>query len=326
MSVETYLLGVGTLVAIVVAVGLTARRLRTHFLPDLPVAPGLLAQSVIGVALLVTLAQIVGTFGQFRRAPLVLAALIACLAAWLLTSAPRGGEHAAHEPSAQRCRHSGVARRGHAVVGPNVRCVADRRTGLRLPQLSPPARAARDVQSGHVASLVFTFPGIETAFHPANSELIHGVGILALGRDTLSPFLNLGWLSLALLAAWCIRAGAETSSSDTCGRRGPALVPADWSAFLAGTRNERHRGHGTLPRGGRSAAQRQRLAETGHGPGRRSHADWRCVPSFTMVIPVVALTVGVIAVRAAPRTRRQACGWEDSLRPVATGTCATSSP
>jgi hypothetical protein len=39
---------------------------------------------------------------------------------------------------------------------------------------------------------------------PQNSELLHAVGILLTGRDTLSLFLNFGWLAIAFLAAWCI--------------------------------------------------------------------------------------------------------------------------
>ena len=41
-------------------------------------------------------------------------------------------------------------------------------------------------------------------FYPQNSELLHGVGILLTGRDTLSLFINFGWLAIAFLAAWCI--------------------------------------------------------------------------------------------------------------------------
>jgi hypothetical protein len=41
-------------------------------------------------------------------------------------------------------------------------------------------------------------------FYPQNSELLHGVGILLTGRDTLSLFINFGWLALAFLAAWCV--------------------------------------------------------------------------------------------------------------------------
>jgi hypothetical protein len=41
-------------------------------------------------------------------------------------------------------------------------------------------------------------------FYPQNAELLHAVGILLTGRDTLSLFLNFGWLAIGFLAAWCI--------------------------------------------------------------------------------------------------------------------------
>jgi hypothetical protein len=41
-------------------------------------------------------------------------------------------------------------------------------------------------------------------FYPQNSELLHADGILIADRDTLSIFLNYGWLAIAFLAAWCI--------------------------------------------------------------------------------------------------------------------------
>jgi hypothetical protein len=51
----------------------------------------------------------------------------------------------------------------------------------------------------HYTETVFT-----NWFYPQNSELLHSVGILVTGRDTLSLFLNFGWLAIAFLAAWCI--------------------------------------------------------------------------------------------------------------------------
>jgi hypothetical protein len=41
-------------------------------------------------------------------------------------------------------------------------------------------------------------------FYPQNSELLHAVGILVIGRDTLSLFVNFGWLGVGFLAAWCV--------------------------------------------------------------------------------------------------------------------------
>ena len=39
---------------------------------------------------------------------------------------------------------------------------------------------------------------------PQNSELLHGVGIVFLKTDFLSPLINLMWVALCLLAAWCV--------------------------------------------------------------------------------------------------------------------------
>jgi hypothetical protein len=41
-------------------------------------------------------------------------------------------------------------------------------------------------------------------FYPQNSEVLHAVGILLTGRDTLSLFMNFGWLAVAFLAAYCV--------------------------------------------------------------------------------------------------------------------------
>src|SRR5205085_7253358 len=62
--------------------------------------------------------------------------------------------------------------------------------------------AASFAQTGHIAPLRFTDIEYLTAFYPATAELLHGLGIVFLGHDTLSPVLNLIWALLALFAAW----------------------------------------------------------------------------------------------------------------------------
>jgi hypothetical protein len=64
--------------------------------------------------------------------------------------------------------------------------------------------AASFAQSHSTFDLHFIAPQFLAWFYPANSELLHGIGILAFGRDNLSPLLNAGWLTGALLAAWCL--------------------------------------------------------------------------------------------------------------------------
>ncbi len=60
------------------------------------------------------------------------------------------------------------------------------------------------VQSHSVTGLHYTETVFTNWFYPQNSELLHAVGILLTERDTLSLFLNFGWLAMAFLAAWCI--------------------------------------------------------------------------------------------------------------------------
>ncbi|HEX3173132.1 MAG TPA: hypothetical protein VHQ43_02795 [Solirubrobacterales bacterium] len=64
--------------------------------------------------------------------------------------------------------------------------------------------AAGFFQSGDTWGLQFIAPQFLAWFYPANAELFHAAGMLAFGRDVLSPLLNLGWFLGCLLALWCI--------------------------------------------------------------------------------------------------------------------------
>ncbi len=100
-------------------------------------------------------------------------------------------------------------------------------------------------------------------FYPQNSELLHAVGMLMTGRDTLSLFINFGWLAVAFLAAYCV--------GRPYGRGIPAVIAA---AILAGChtlvvrepgrRQERPDGGGAPPR---------RHRDPDRGLERPAHAD-----------------------------------------------------
>lgn len=64
--------------------------------------------------------------------------------------------------------------------------------------------AVEMAESHSVTGLHYTETVFTNWFYPQNSELLHAVGILLTDRDTLSLFLNFGWLAVAFLAAWCI--------------------------------------------------------------------------------------------------------------------------
>ena len=64
--------------------------------------------------------------------------------------------------------------------------------------------AAVFAQTGSVTGITFTQADPFVAYYPANSELLGAIGLIAFGNDFLSPFLNLGWMALALLGGWCV--------------------------------------------------------------------------------------------------------------------------
>jgi hypothetical protein len=64
--------------------------------------------------------------------------------------------------------------------------------------------AAGFFQSANTMDLHFIAPQFLAWFYPANGEIFHSVGMLAFGRDVLSPLLNLGWFVGCLVACWCI--------------------------------------------------------------------------------------------------------------------------
>ena len=65
--------------------------------------------------------------------------------------------------------------------------------------------SARIAQEASTVHLHFTDPlRLAAWFYPQSSELVHAAGIVLFKTDWLSPLINLVWLSIALLAAWCV--------------------------------------------------------------------------------------------------------------------------
>jgi len=65
--------------------------------------------------------------------------------------------------------------------------------------------AARMAQEGSTVHLLYTDPlRLAAWFYPQTSELIHAAGIVVFKTDWLSPLINMIWLAIALLGAWCV--------------------------------------------------------------------------------------------------------------------------
>ena len=205
-SLGSYLLGAAQLAVLVAATGYAAWLLRARLLSGWRGAPARLVEVTVAVGLLTVVSEVLGTFGLLYAGALILAMGAVALAARLVPQGRGGGQTA----------------RG---VDPGVLAslVAIAVIAIVVFDWAVTAKHALDAGIFNFDSLWYHMPfsadiaqshsttgmhHIETVFvnwfYPQNSELLHAIGILAIGRDTLSLFINFGWLAVAFLAAYCV--------------------------------------------------------------------------------------------------------------------------
>ncbi len=246
LDLPRYLLGVVEIGLLASFAILGASALRARLLPGLSGAPAHLAVAVLALALLIWVAELLGSFGLFEPVAYLFGLAVVGLGLWLRVGEGRGWpsrllgfsprhlvavrgrgwgekEDAAapegHPRPSTQSRSRGTAARGRDVatwiacaiaVGAVVHFAIDVRsklltgmTGFDSTWYHGPF-AAGFFQSGDTWSLHFIAPQFLAWFYPANAEIFHATGMLAFGRDVLSPLLNLGWFVGCLLACWCI--------------------------------------------------------------------------------------------------------------------------
>jgi hypothetical protein len=96
--------------------------------------------------------------------------------------------------------------------------------------------SGRIAQEGSTVPLHFTDPlRLAAWFYPGSSELVHAAGIVLFKSDWLSPLINMVWLSIGLLAAWCVGRPYRVA---------PATMVAAALVFSAGVMIETQPGEG----------------------------------------------------------------------------------
>src|SRR5689334_19086181 len=205
MSFGDYLQGSIELIVLGGVLAYAAVGMRGRFLAGWSGASARLAEVILGLSLLVVIAELVGVVGLYRPGWVL----------WAAGTAGRGIGFALRLPSADIPLPSpGVSPYAMAVAVAAALLVAAHgamptQTGLDIGMYLPNTTwhnapfAARFVQDHQVGALHFTeVLNLTVWFYPQNSELLHSVGVLFLGNDFLSPLINIGWMSLCLLAAW----------------------------------------------------------------------------------------------------------------------------
>jgi hypothetical protein len=211
MSLGRYLLGIAALVCVLGSTGVGAGAVRRYLLPDWRGAHARLAEIVAGCALLVGIMELLGTVGLFRLVPMVVGSIAVGSALRLgltsRSSAPVVGPRAAR-PGLGAVVLGLISVAGVVVAlllwtGRSLRSLDHGIIGADSIAYHLP-HAASYAQTGQIRSIRYTDFEYLTGLYPATSELFHALGIVLMGNDVLSPGINLVWLALTLLAAWCV--------------------------------------------------------------------------------------------------------------------------
>jgi hypothetical protein len=326
MSAARYVEGVLLLGLILAAVAFAAVVARRRLLPDWEGAPARLAEVVAGLGIVVLVSEALGVVGLFRLVPLVVAVVAVGLAAgWLERRSAAGVPGAAGAGAAPTATPmpfapsrlqlvAAVAATAVVVAEWSVRTIDALRFGMigidtlwyHLPV------AARFAQQGSIAHLHYLDSDPVTVFYPASSELLHAVGMVVMGSDVLSTVMNLGWLALALLAAWCL------------GRRfGVAPLTLIAAAVVLGTaelvEDEPGGGYNDIvvvalvlaalallvaaDRGGRWAPRRPELGVAALAAGLALGVK------YTAAFPVAGMTVAILALSPSGERLRRTGTW-----------------
>lgn len=209
VTLGSYLVGWAVLSATLGPAGWAAVEVRRWLLAAWRGPWARLAEVVAAAVMVTVVAEGLGTVGQLRRVPLVLAgAVVGGGLALAVRRLPRRPGPPPEPPAPV----DGWALAGAGVVVAAVGAQWAAFTALAFRQgitaydavfYHGPV-AARFAQTASVSGLHDIVPGEAVAFYPFNTETWHALGMVAFHSDVVSPVLNLGALVVALLAAWCL--------------------------------------------------------------------------------------------------------------------------
>jgi hypothetical protein len=196
-------------IGIVSAVGLGGYWLRRWIVPEFSGALARLADVTIAVALLIASLEALGTLSILRTGWIVVICIgVGLAAAWLgWLKAPRDAQEITAPPVQKAALLIALGVASFTVAEwtfPSQLSLDQGMFGGDTTWYHMPF-AARIAQEHSIIHLHFTDPlRLAAWFYPQSSELIHGTAIVLFKSDWLSPLINLVWLAIALLAAWCV--------------------------------------------------------------------------------------------------------------------------
>jgi len=321
MSIGGYAVGVLLALVSLLPIAAGARQVRARVLPSWSGSAARVGEAVIAVTLVILALEVVGVMGVLTQVGAAVACVTTGAIAWVGAGSVPGRRRRGHTTVAERAPHPGTSRVAVAVAvigvsvagAPWLGWVAFAyRQGMQTVDTLwyHMPFAARFVQSASILHLHYVDRDPATPFFPANSELLHALGLLWFRSDLLSPVINLAWAALALAAAWSIGSAA---------RRGPhcllgAVLVLGTPGLVDTQPGEAYNDivclalllacAAVLVRGGaRPAPTSIAAAAAGLALGTK----------YTMIVPAIVLGVGVVAISAQGTRMRQAGLWAIGL-------------
>ncbi len=239
-SFGSYIAGCLATIGIVSALALGGYWLRRWIVPEFSGALARLADATIATALLIAALQLLGTLSVLTFGWTIVGCigigLGAALLGWWMSPAERREVSAPQVQATALLIALGVASwvvaewTFPAMQSLDFGMFGGDTTWYHMPF------SGRIAQEGSIVHLHFTDPlRLAAWFYPGSSELIHAGGIVLFKTDWLSPLINMIWLPIALLAAWCVGRPYKV---------GPATLVAAALVFSAGVMIETQPGEG----------------------------------------------------------------------------------
>ena len=207
MDVVDYLSGIFLFGALIAAFTISGRCLRSFLLPGWRGAPAALGAIVLGLALAIVTAELLGLLGLLTAPALIVVSAATALGLRVSRPSPAVGPI----PPAPAVGRLGMGVAAVAALVTTVHWAGPVLHSLDVGIYRQDSTwyhlsfAAWFAQTGSIAGLLQTDPlKLAVWYYPLNSELLHAIGMVVLGNDLISPLLNFGWMGVALLAAWCI--------------------------------------------------------------------------------------------------------------------------
>ena len=208
-SFGSYIGGCFAVIGIVAALGLGGYWLRRWIVPEFSGALARLADATIAVGLLIISLEILGTLSILQLGWIV----VFCIGAGLLAAglgwrmAPRDNREVSAPQVQTVALVIALAVASFTVAEwsfPSQLSLDQGMFGGDTTWYHMPF-SGRIAQEGSTVHLHFTDPlRLAAWFYPQSSELVNGTAIVLFKSDWLSPLINMAWLSIALLAAYCV--------------------------------------------------------------------------------------------------------------------------